>query len=275
MTQDQEKESTDANSDVWSRDAPQYLSLDSWTDVGERTVLTAIADEVRGRPILDVGVGTGRSAWLLHLLTDDYLGIDYESRMITLARQQHPQLRLRCMDARDLHELADDTFAMVFFSHAGLDSLDHEGRAQALREFARVTAPGGLVVYSTLNRDGEFFHQGPGPVLLADRSPATSLARFAARATLHPRRHVAAFRNVREHRSVFVDASDWAVDTMPTHDWRLVVHYVTVRHAVAEAASAGLTVTQLVSREGATLSPEENATSTAWFHVVARAPGTG
>nr|WP_272955483.1 class I SAM-dependent methyltransferase [Pedococcus badiiscoriae] len=248
--------------------------MDSWTDVGERRVLSEIADRTRGRAVLDVGVGTGRSTWLLRLLTADYLGIDYEPSMLERARDAHPGIRFSQMDARDLSELGDDSFALTYFSHAGLDSLDHEGRATALRELARVTKPDGLVVYSTLNRRGEFFQAGPGPVDQPQRSHAVSVARFAARAALHPRSHLAGFRNVRGHRSSFEDHVEWAIDTMPTHDWALLVHFTTVPHAVREAAEAHLEVTSVISREGDELSLDDRESRTAWFHVVARpAPG--
>ncbi|XAS77952.1 class I SAM-dependent methyltransferase [Dermatophilaceae bacterium Sec6.4] len=261
----------DENSPVWARVVQDYAELSSWTDPGEMIVISDLADTVRGHRILDVGVGAGRSAWFLRLLSQDYLGIDYTPEMVQVARRMRPAVHFEVMDARHLVDIADGTCALVIFTHAGLDSLDHQGRAEALSEFRRVLAPDGVLVYSTLNRAGEFYRCGPGPVAPpGQRVGPYSTARFAARAALRPRSHVRGFVNVRRNQSRFADHGDWAVDTMPTHDWSLLVHYVTTGRATAEVEEAGLEVTRLVSREGEDLPMESSDSSTAWFHVVAR-----
>lgn len=260
----------DANSSVWEKDVAQYEPLDTWTDPGERVVVNLIADRVRDRPIIDVGVGTGRSSWFLRLLSKDYVGVDYTPAMVERAKALRPEVTFRVADARDLRDYKDASFGLVFFSHAGLDSLDHEGRRGALREFARVLAPGGLLVYSTLNRDGSFYRCGPGPVAsVGERPNAYNYARFVARAGLHPLSHLRGFANVRRMRPVFTDQGSWAVDTMPTHDWGLIVHFVTRSEALREVSGVGLTVETLVAREGHELSEHD---ATAWFHVVAAKP---
>ncbi len=261
----------DVNRPIWSRDARSYHKLDSWTDPGEREVLQRIADEVRGKPILDVGVGAGRSSWFLELLSPDYVGIDYTPEMIELAREARPDVTFKLADARNLRGFEDGRFALVFFSHAGLDSLDHEDRRKALGEFHRVLQAGGLLVYSTLNRRGPFYKCGPGPVGADGRRPGPySYARFIARAALHPVKHWRGFRNVRRSRGQYADHGDWAIDTMPTHEWGLLVHYVTTTEAQREVSAQNFGLAAMVSREGYELRPEADNTSTAWFHVIAR-----
>lgn len=260
----------DVNSHIWQRDIDAYEPLDSWTDVGERVVVNQIADQVRGKPILDVGMGTGRSSWFLRPLSDDYVGVDYTPAMVARAQALRPDVTFRLGDARDLSEYADGSFGLVFFSHAGLDSLDHSDRSRALREFARLLEAGGLLVYSTLNRDGSFYRCGPGPVALKGGKPtAYNVARFVARSALHPVTHAKGFANVHRLRSRFTDEGSWAIDTMPTHDWGLVVHYVTFDEAVHEVEACGLRVEAVITREGR---PMAAGDPTAWFHVVARKP---
>ena len=66
----------DVNRPGWAEVADEY-AIEGWTDPGELGALTYVADRTRGLPVLDLGVGGGRTYALLHLLTSDYLGIDY------------------------------------------------------------------------------------------------------------------------------------------------------------------------------------------------------
>ncbi|MDQ1322424.1 MAG: hypothetical protein QG655_3671 [Actinomycetota bacterium] len=65
-----------SNADTYSQDrfVEDYDAFQGWNEKGEMRVLMSIATEVRGKPVLDVGVGTGRTTSLLRLLTDDYVG---------------------------------------------------------------------------------------------------------------------------------------------------------------------------------------------------------
>lgn len=263
----------DINDPVWSRDLSVYSDLDSWTDRGERTLIHQLAASLRGKRILDVGMGAGRSAWLILLLSDDYVGVDLNRDMVEAARRNLPDTDFRAADARDLSMFADGEFDFVYFSHAGLDAIDHVGRHEALSEFVRVTKPGGVVAYSTLNRSGPFWHMGPGPVGAVGKSPNPyNYARFGARFGLHPRQHLHAFHNASRLRTLAEDHDDWGTDTMPTHEWALLVHYVTGPEAVREAENVSLEDVSLIGDHGRTVRPDDDNTDVRWFHVVAHTP---
>ncbi len=263
----------DINDSVWSRDVEVYTGLDSWTDPGERALLQRLAPQTRGRAILDVGVGAGRSAWYLTLLSEDYVAVDLNQDMVDAARRNLPAADIRQADARDLSQFPDARFDLVYFSHAGLDAIDHVGRRQALDEFVRVTSPGGHVAYSTLNRLGPFWHAGPGPVASPGHRPNPyNYARFAARLALHPARHVHGFRSAHRLRAMAEDHGAWGTDTMPTHDWSLLVHYVTAAAAWQELTDVGLEPVAIIGDDGRDLDPAAENRDIRWFHLLGRKP---
>lgn len=273
LAQEKPSAAAGANDSTWTQSASTYQTHFNWNDAGERIVIQQVAGEVRGARILDVGVGAGRTSWLLGLLTNSYIGVDYTPAMVEAARRNCPWADIRLGDACAL-DFEDDSADLIFFSNAGIDSLGHADRARALSEFARVLRADGILIYSTLNRSGPFFGAHPGPIHPSGRFPSPyRVGRFAARAVLHPTMHLAGFRNVHQHADLFEDHQDWAIDTMPTHDWSLVVHYITTAGARAEVAEHGFGSTSLLDQFGNSVEEPDPATGSAWFYVLTRRAG--
>ena len=125
-----------------------YERLEGWTDPGEKAAVEYVAPEVRSRPILDIGVGAGRTTALLQTISQQYTGIDYTQEMVEVCRARHPGARILHMDARDLSSFADEQFALVVFSFNGIDAVNLDDRRKILREVHRVLQPGGLFIVS-------------------------------------------------------------------------------------------------------------------------------
>lgn len=189
----------------------------------ERAMLDQVRDEVRGRPILDLGVGGGRTVRALREVSDDYVGLDYSLPMVHAARRRFPDVRIEHGDARDLSAFADGSFHLVVFSCNGLGMLGHDDRLRVLGEVHRTLAPGAAFLFSTHNRsspehDAGFrwpaFEPSLNPLKLAVRS-----ARFA-------RRVVARVQNRARHVPRETRAATYSIINDVCHDYGTLLYYI-------------------------------------------------
>jgi ubiquinone/menaquinone biosynthesis C-methylase UbiE len=103
-------------------------------------------------PILDLGVGGGRTASYLSRIASNYVGIDYSEGMVRACRKKFPQLRFEVGDAADLSRFTDDSFDAVVFSFNGIDYLaPDDQRRRCLKECSRVLKSGGVFIFSVHN----------------------------------------------------------------------------------------------------------------------------
>jgi ubiquinone/menaquinone biosynthesis C-methylase UbiE len=130
-----------------------YASM-SHLEPPEAAVLELLAEELPEMRMLDVGVGAGRTTFHFAPRVRSYVGVDYAPRLVEAARRRFadgPPARFEVADARDMPMFDDESFDFVLFSVNGIDCLDHDGRLAALREFRRVTRPGGVLFFSSHN----------------------------------------------------------------------------------------------------------------------------
>ncbi|WP_374675775.1 class I SAM-dependent methyltransferase [Ideonella sp.] len=248
-----------------------------FTDEGERAAYSRLATEMCGRPILDLGVGPGRTVALLQSISHDYVGVDYAAPMLARARARYPAADLRLADARDLRAFGEETKALVVFSNHGIDSLAHADRHRVLREVWRVLEPGGVFWFSTLNLRGPAAHYRPWrPAAWSASGDAGRAAWPAGSAWLRAWLRVPAhsLRYWRARRLARADVG-WAEAPFFAGGWRLVTHYVDLPELRRELARAGF-------RDGAEVLDDAHGRPVAAdglpaqpfsFAVIARKPG--
>jgi SAM-dependent methyltransferase len=256
-----------ANRLVWgSRDVVElFLQRQGFSSDAEAHVMRRVATAAKDQPILDVGVGGGRTVPFLRAVSTEYLGIDFVEALVDATRHRYPDACVEHMDARNLTRLGDEGFALVVFSQNGIDGVSHGDRLRVLNELHRVLRPGGLLAYSTLNLD--------------DRSPGRIRRHFDPR-TLIKRPGYAARRITRLPRTIWeyqrlralsTRGEGWATVASLGYGRPVIWHRVTFAESVRELRDSGFTTVELYSSAG--LIVTVNAASTS-LHAVAQAVDT-
>lgn len=244
-----------------------YKRMQGWTDPGEKAAVEYVAAEVRARPILDIGVGAGRTTPLLRAISQDYVGIDYTAEMVEACRARHPGVRVEHMDARDLGRLEDNHFALAMFSFNGIDAVDIVDRPRVLREVHRVLQPGGLFIVSAHNRLGPGHGERPRVRLDFSWNPLKLGWRSWQLARSLPR----SWRNARRLRTLNETHEDWSIMNCGAHDFGIVIVYTTLGEQKRELKAAGFDTERVFdSVAGRPVADGTDTSAIWWFHYVAR-----
>ena len=243
----------------------QFAMASGWLEPGERDAVLSVATVAQDEPILDIGVGGGRTAPLMRQISADYHGIDYTPAMVALARQRFPDLSFEQMDARKL-EFPDARFRLVTFSYNGIDSVDLAGREAILREVHRVLMPGGHFVFSAMNRNA---------VAQSTHWPDWTVFRGTGR---DPRRVVRAMAKLavgginRLRRSTMTrDDGEVAMGAISAHNFGLVTVFTSPAMQVRQLREASFAVEAIFAPDGQQLMVDGGADGAAqWYHFVAR-----
>ena len=222
-----------------SSEAVTKYTVSTTLEPAEAAGLAAIASEARGRPILDLGVGAGRTVVALRAVSEDYLGIDYTPAMIDVCRRAYPGVRFEVGDARNLTSVKTGSMFLVVFSCNGLGMVNHADRQAVLREVRRVLVPGGAFLFSTHNLASDEARAG-------FRLPEEQLAvlnpvRFARRLVRFGRRTVVRLMNRRRLAKLAERGDGYAIINDVCHDYGTMLYYVDLREQRRQLRAAGFT----------------------------------
>ncbi|CCQ17920.1 S-adenosyl-L-methionine-dependent methyltransferase [Rhodococcus sp. AW25M09] len=271
--------SIDHNRDVFdsARVAASYVEYagptDGFLDRGEAAALVAAAGVARGTPVLDVGVGSGRTTAMLRLMSESYVAIDYAPTMVDAFRRNFPDMQAHVADARNLKDFADGEFGLIVFSNNGIDTVTHEERRLVLAEFHRVLGASGVLVFSTLNRNGPSFGETPfqlsrptQPFRFSPKRAATAIGRRL----LDPAGVVLGVRNWWSAKNRVDDRGAWAIAPLAAHDFAPFMHFTTVPDARTLVTEAGFTVARIFADDGSVVDPDTVESSADNFTILAR-----
>ena len=236
--------------------AVRYYAIQSHLDRPEWNSLTGVADEIRGKRILDLGVGGGRTVSALLELSNDYIGIDYVEEMTETCRRRFPGVRFETMDARSMPELADGSFELIFFSCNGLCMVDHDGRLAILKEVHRLLTPNGVFIFSAYNRNSAEHDRLFTFPVFEPTSKAIKIPRRIASYTLHTALRI--FNRLRNKRRE-IYASEYSIINDKCHDYRTMLYYITMEQQLKQLESIGFSPDICVyNSRGDVVRPDDN-----------------
>jgi SAM-dependent methyltransferase len=258
------------NQRAWTtRDAfREFTREKKWSDPGEASAFAWVTNECRGQPLLDIGVGAGRTIPMMMQISFTYTGVDYTASLLDQSRRYFPGVDLRHMDARNMSALPSDHYALTAFSWNGIDCVDYADRERILKEMHRVTRPGGLVLFSTHNRGGPGFNERP--LQLLPRFSVNPL-RFGWRVVRAARHLPVALYNYRRHAPLHRDYEGYSIRTAAAHMFGIVIVYTTLAEQRRQLDALGFEVQAVFgSGDGKLIAPETQASDAWWLHFIAR-----
>jgi SAM-dependent methyltransferase len=263
------------NQTTWAASATlDWLgSLEGFVDAGERVAYARIAERARDQPILDLGVGAGRTIPMLQSLSRDYVAIDYTPAMVERARQRFPGVDIQLGDARDLSRFRTGSFCLVVFSFAGIDAIGHEGRHQVFGEVSRVLSAGGIFWFSTLNKDGSM--PGRRPWRAAWPQRAGGITRQTIDILRTVKQAAVGIRNYYRLHKLQQEGEGWLVAPFFAHAYGLLVHYTTLACQMAVLESLGFCPDpEVFDENGVRVRPGDDLSRADFFNILAcKRPG--
>jgi len=239
---------------------------------GEQVPFDRVRAQLARRPVLELGVGVGRTIGFTSALTEDYRAIDYVPEMVATCKAAYPELDIQVGDARSLAAMPSQHFGLVTFAWNGIDAVSHDDRQRVLGEVRRVLRRDGMFFFSTLNLDGPDIHDRPWHVPIGDGSAIVRGLR-ALRAAPRVAQQLVNYIRIRSLRE---RGPGYAVAPLGAHAFGIVAHYTTLAHQLDELASAGFSRAAEVyaSATGAPVAVGDDVSQIGYFHLIATLTGS-
>lgn len=248
------------NSKVYHSPKAVHYYRSDVLEKAEACALLKYQSAFAGRDVLDIGVGTGRTALYLSPLAHRYLGVDYSPHMVNKARSRWPTLSFELADMRELSNIPSGSFDMVMATNNVLDAVSHQDRIQALNEWRRVLRAKGMLLFSSHNR----CYAGAlrPPRLMRSRNPVTQ--------GQHMVKLARQWRNYLRLKRLHRQEVHYAVLSDTGHDYACLHYYIDREAQAAQLQACGFAVLDVFDVNGACLAAGDFAEKSPWLFYVAQ-----
>jgi SAM-dependent methyltransferase len=154
-------------------------------------------------------------------------------------------------------------FEAVFAVFNLLDAVSHEDRLQILAEVRRILIPGGLLIFSSHNRN--YIHAQERPRLHFQRNPMKQLRSLLG--------FLQGWLNSRRIRSKQRFEPEYALLNDSGHNFAVLHYYIDRAAQAKQLRAAGFELLKCQDELGRTLGPEDDDSAYSTIHYVARLVG--
>jgi ubiquinone/menaquinone biosynthesis C-methylase UbiE len=209
----------------------------------ERAAFAVVAQEMRGKRILDVGVGGGRTTPALLEISRDYTGVDYVYAMVERCRGRFPGVKFQHADARSMPEFADESFDLIVFACQGISMVDHAGRIAIIKEVRRLLSKNGVFIFSTYNRDSkEYERTFEFPEFQHSWNPL----RLAVRSLRFTRNLAIRIRNRLRYARHEANTEEYSIKNDRCHDYSTMLYYIHITDQLRQLKTIGFNAAPVI-----------------------------
>jgi SAM-dependent methyltransferase len=254
-----------------SADAALFYEQENHLDPSEKLLYDLIAPEAKGKPVLDIGVGGGRTIPALTAIAHDYTAVDYSPTMIerlaTLSKAS--ALARRCARSLGLGRF------QFFLGGVQLRRYRHGQPRRSREDLARSAARAhARRRFHLFDSQLGLRKRTPDPDVWSVAMPSRSggglvtLLRQSLRAL---RRAPLRWRNYYALKHLTERHESWAILNSKYHDYSTLMHYITLDVELEELKRAGFGGEMLVYEgDGRPMKPGDVPQEDI-MHVLARA----
>ena len=206
----------------------------------EKVLFEKLSAKIKGSKILDIGVGGGRTTRYLLPLASDYTGVDYVPEFVERVKRKYEAGNFSVGDARDLKELADESFDFVLFSYNGIDAVSQEDRLRILKEVYRVLKKGGMFMFSSHNRDYRHFKK---PYWLIEPRLSAALVKNVLSYLVFLPRHL----RMKKHE---IYGDEYAIVNDSDHRFSLLLYYIGIDRQIKQLEKIGFSDIEAYNAQG-------------------------